>query len=341
MLGVDGFYQVVWLQQLLSDQSRLVWNNSIPPKARIFLWRAFNNHIPTAANLRHHHIPTTSICSLCSDRWGSTEHCLFFCPKVSSIWKASRFGNMVKKANGINIIDLAAAVWKEWGAAEFELWGIMLWQVWLFVCRLLHPDERTGEIPSEASCIALWEAYQAARPTYDPVDFMGVTLGDKNWRKPKRGRLRVDVDAHFNPSAGKFGVGVVVRNEYGELVAALAKPSQPSSNAMMAEIMAVIQGIQFCADFHFGPVEIFTDSVLVAKVMADQEEVKQLLPEVLSDLVRMACETFLVGISHLYRSANEAAHCLASYAACNSNLFCWTADFPDWLEEISSRDMLE
>ncbi|KAL6577631.1 hypothetical protein OROMI_009959 [Orobanche minor] len=199
---------------------------------------------------------------------------------------------MVKKANGINIIDLAAAVWKEWGAA------------------------------SEASCIALWEAYQAARPTYDPVDFMGVTLGDKNWRKPKRGRLRVDVDAHFNPSAGKFGVGVVVRNEYGELVAALAKPSQPSSNAMMAEIMAVIQ-------------------VLVAKVMADQEEVKQLLPEVLSDLVRMACETFLVGISHLYRSANEAAHCLASYAACNSNLFCWTADFPDWLEEIASRDMLE
>ncbi|KAL6550448.1 hypothetical protein OROMI_020936 [Orobanche minor] len=58
-LAAIGFYEA---PDNMSEPDRkswssLVWNVPIPTKARVFGWRAFNNLIPTVANLRSHHVP--------------------------------------------------------------------------------------------------------------------------------------------------------------------------------------------------------------------------------------------------------------------------------------------
>lgn len=121
----------------------------------MFLWRAFKNIIPTSANLKRHHVNTEGICLLCRDRWGSTEHSLLYCSKVVDIWKASRFWKVVKRAEGMELLDVAEAVFKEWGDVEYELWAGLLWQIWLYVCRLMHPDGERNEPPSEHLCVVM------------------------------------------------------------------------------------------------------------------------------------------------------------------------------------------
>lgn len=70
---------------------KFLWWLSIPPKVRIFWWRAFNNIIPTEQNLLAHHVPVTERCTMCQFNWDTSIHALFSCPKVKSCWKRTGF----------------------------------------------------------------------------------------------------------------------------------------------------------------------------------------------------------------------------------------------------------
>ncbi|KAL6550592.1 hypothetical protein OROMI_021080 [Orobanche minor] len=212
-LAAIGFYEA---PDNMSEADRkswssLVWNVPIPPKARVFGWRAFNNLIPTAANLRSHHVPVDGICSLCGDRWASTEHSLLFCPRIVSVWKASRFWRVLKCAKGLSLRDIAVAVRGEFGGDDHALWMTLLWQVWTFICRSPHSLTKEAGLISESSSSAL----QSPAPTMAKEDSLGIVLGDKKWRKPNWNTLRMDVDAYFDPIGHRFGVGVVVRDQDG------------------------------------------------------------------------------------------------------------------------------
>ncbi|KAL5573013.1 hypothetical protein UlMin_022610 [Ulmus minor] len=74
-----------------SSQTSTLWNFlwqlSIPPKVKIFWWRALHNIIPTSWNLKVHHVPADLKCSLCGSGIETTVHSLFLCPKMKLLWK--------------------------------------------------------------------------------------------------------------------------------------------------------------------------------------------------------------------------------------------------------------
>ncbi|KAL6569608.1 hypothetical protein OROMI_014122 [Orobanche minor] len=113
------------------------------------------------------------------------------------------------------------------------------------VCKRNHEaeGERTDICVREEDCMAMWEAYQQAKPTTLGAEVLGVRCGNRVWRRPPKGRFRVDVDAAFDRQRNMFGVGVIVRDCNGGVVAALAKRIKPTPNVMCAEVKAVINGI--------------------------------------------------------------------------------------------------
>ncbi|XP_057803589.1 uncharacterized protein LOC131018917 [Salvia miltiorrhiza] len=157
-------------------------------------------------------------------------------------------------------------------ADEYALWCMILHRIWCFVCELTHGKREDVQAPSVADCQAALEALQAAKTTFLVENLMGMQLGKKRWYPPRCGRYRCDVDALFDSQASVFGVGVVVRNSQGEVVFAAAKKTKPSSTPLLMEIMAVVAGIMWCIEYDFTPIEIFTDSMLAARVMACPEE---------------------------------------------------------------------
>lgn len=104
-------------------------------------------------------------------------------------------------------------------------------------------------------------------------------------------------------------------------------------------IMVVVHGIVFYIEHRFSPVEIYTDSFLAARVMADQEEEAQRLPEDICDILVRAWELMLIGVFYMYKSANKAAHNLAQMAFHCSQLRLWTTNFPSRLRNIVLDDI--
>lgn len=58
---------------------KLVWKLNVPPKVRVFWWRAMHNFLPSKQDLRRHVIPE-SHCEMCGDPVESLYHIVFLCP---------------------------------------------------------------------------------------------------------------------------------------------------------------------------------------------------------------------------------------------------------------------
>ncbi|XP_055959779.1 uncharacterized protein LOC130014847 [Mercurialis annua] len=79
--GYNSLRSVNWQQ---------LWNISIPPKVRLFLWRSLHNGLATGTNLSSR-VSLSSACCYC----GMEEtllHLLFDCPFVQRVWYLSGFG---------------------------------------------------------------------------------------------------------------------------------------------------------------------------------------------------------------------------------------------------------
>ena len=64
------------------------WIKLLPIKINVFLWRLFNNGLPTRMNLavRNIQVPSSS-CVFCSSDPEVEDHCFFRCSKLASLWK--------------------------------------------------------------------------------------------------------------------------------------------------------------------------------------------------------------------------------------------------------------
>ncbi|KAL5551944.1 hypothetical protein UlMin_002120 [Ulmus minor] len=53
------------------------WKLHIPPKIKIFIWKAYHDWIPTGANLANHGDPTSKICLLCNNAHETSAHAIW------------------------------------------------------------------------------------------------------------------------------------------------------------------------------------------------------------------------------------------------------------------------
>lgn len=63
-----------------------MWHLKIPPKIRIFSWRACMNALPTLQNLRRRGVNTDKLCPLCNESIKCTTHALLLCEKEKEVW---------------------------------------------------------------------------------------------------------------------------------------------------------------------------------------------------------------------------------------------------------------
>lgn len=54
-----------------------IWTLKVPQKIKHFVWKCFNNCIPTMVNLRNQYIEVDGICPVCSRQYETTDHVLF------------------------------------------------------------------------------------------------------------------------------------------------------------------------------------------------------------------------------------------------------------------------
>ncbi|XP_073298281.1 uncharacterized protein [Primulina huaijiensis] len=89
---------------------KLIWSLHIPPKVRIFMWRASHDIIPTSGNLRAHHVPTAD-CGLVLSKELLKEDFELFVMMSWAIWyEVCKINNSITRLQKELRIDWAVAL---------------------------------------------------------------------------------------------------------------------------------------------------------------------------------------------------------------------------------------
>jgi hypothetical protein len=69
-----------------TDVWRYLWNLQVPNPIKIFLWRAYNDILPTRKNLLRRRVIEDGKCPWCNLEEETTAHAIWYCPAAKDVW---------------------------------------------------------------------------------------------------------------------------------------------------------------------------------------------------------------------------------------------------------------
>uniref|UniRef100_A0A803PZ04 Reverse transcriptase domain-containing protein n=1 Tax=Cannabis sativa TaxID=3483 RepID=A0A803PZ04_CANSA len=272
----------------------LLWALRLPKKVKIFAWRFINDALPTAANLMHRKISTSSACSLYLCAWESVGHAIFCCTRAKAVWKISKcqvqmpnIGNL----KGFDIFSHLANVNKD---ADLERIICIMWCIW---------TERNKEI-------------HGSKPKFA--------------EPPGKDMYKLNIDAAIDSKGAIIGVGALIRTDAGDVVAGLSKVCKGCCSPKEMEALAMFYGLQWALMHNFPLNFIEIDSLLLSNALHCLSSTKCITPfyDLVEDINYLMSFFPRVKVSHVKRDANQAAHGLAKFALRLDKDMVWLGEIP-------------
>ncbi|XP_061993525.1 uncharacterized protein LOC133711410 [Rosa rugosa] len=154
------------------------------------------------------------------------------------------------------------------------------------------------------------------------------------WRNPPSGRLKVNVDGSYRPEFGDGGIGIVVRDDHGTCVAAMARyfPKVLSAFHMEAEpfkaglLLAIYQG--------WDGFELESDCSLMVAALNQNMEDRSDVGRIIDDCKSYLTSLHSIQITHVFREANGVAHRLAHLASSAYLDDVWLDEAPVIIQDV-------
>ena len=148
----------------------------------------------------------------------------------------------------------------------------------------------------------------------------------QNWKPPtgQLYKLNFDVTVFANGA----GIGVVIRNATGEVMAALSARGATVNDSEEAEAIACWSALEFAIDAGFSELIIEGDNATVMSAVSSSSPNWSRLGVIYDDVCCLAAGLRHVVFSCIRRSANSVAHSLARYANVLDGEVVWLEELP-------------
>lgn len=237
-----------------------LWRLNIPPKAKIFLWRAVWDIIPHNGNLFKKGITESSRCPRCGSH-ESTMHVFRDCSWVRKFW--SMAPPMLCKQKAPDIRHWVSEVMSEANPLNIDLLAMLLWQIWFARNELWFEKVYT----SREVC------YKRAKDGIIDYQKWNNIVRTKShrvqskWSKPDPGKVKINFDASINEQRECYGLGVIARDDKGCVLLAASKTLLPRISAEMAELKAADWVVQIARQQLWRNIVLEGDAYLVIEAL--------------------------------------------------------------------------
>lgn len=350
----DGRYSVksgYWLGRLgaLNDHSNAspgtsatlwskLWNLECPPKMRHFLWRACKGSLATNHERFRRHLTQSPLCNRCQREEETTCHALLDCEANKAVWDnhpgrlllstAPRtsfqelFSWLVDNASRDCLILIATAMWASWFARNKMIFEE-------------SPNKVVNAVVSFTNMVREYNDY--ASKVFIPCQLS--ILVPTHWSPPSPNWIKINVDAHI-PNGMDRGLGVVCRDDQGNLVAAGVRRVNATWSTAVSELAAAVYGVEVACRLGFTHIHLEGDNTTVFKNISKQPA--GLSPfYVLLDRLKYLLNSF-VGVRHsvVRRSGNTAAHMVARWNVGSFGDTVYIHPFPQTLVSLVTIDLI-
>lgn len=174
-------------------------------------------------------------CGAANDVWASSPLAIHKWPRVME-----------------NIHQLWEKITTNLQPTDVETAAIILRQIW--TRRIEHVFQGKIQSPERVNTAVLLDkneflsAQKLCLAVFPPVQ---LSRQLSRWKVSKRGWVKINWDAAVFEKKHMMGVGVVIRDDHGEVTACLSAPQTCFSHPIVAETRAPWKAFQFCKDLGF------------------------------------------------------------------------------------------
>ena len=164
---------------------------------------------------------------------------------------------------------------------------------------------------------------------------------NETWKPPPTTAYKLNFDAAIFADLDRNGVGAIIRNEQGQVMAAMIAAGPKVKSSDEAGLLACRRSMEFAVDAGFTKLIIEGDNVNVMQAISSLHINCSLLGYVVDDIRHLIHCLEWVRVSFTRRGGNKVAHALAQHAR-NSldNDVYWMEDSPPPAVEALIQDVL-
>ncbi|XP_059436227.1 uncharacterized protein LOC132169166 [Corylus avellana] len=284
---------------------KTLWRLTIPNAAKNFLWRACHDLLPTKDNLLRRKVVTEPWCPFCEKEPETVYHALWGCPAATDVWGSSRRIFQKCVIEGSNFMETAEYILERSGAAEFGI----------FTEEQTEEFNKANEVSHNRSVVENNER-------------------GKKWLAPPQGSHKINWDVAIDKLHERMGIGVVIRGENGQVIAAMSKTTLGLLEPTMGEALAAYHAV--CLGRNLGMQNIYLegDAKQVVEAINSQTSTWSRFGHLIDDTRGILRSFSSWRCNFVYRNANEAAHRLAKAAITDISDRIWRDTTPNCIRDI-------
>lgn len=204
-------------------------------------------------------------CPVCGEEPKSLLHALISCDFALSVWSLWQDCPMHSLLNAKDFAGLVHQFCSSSNAAHLEFFFAISWYIWYNRNLLTHNDNGLPPLQIWEMARRVVEDYQEAISVKFPVEQQ--TNG--GWVAPPPGFFKVNVDgASSLDGLGTSGVGMIIRDDGGRVVAALSKALPLHYPAAWTELFAMEQDVLLAQELSLSKVIFESDALSVIQAIS-------------------------------------------------------------------------
>ncbi|XP_042954618.1 uncharacterized protein LOC122291034 [Carya illinoinensis] len=229
----------------VSKTWRKMWSLQAPHATKSFLWRATKESLPTCLNLYNRKIVDSPLYPICSSAPESITHAIWSCSAAQDVWSMSSRRIQKQNVQSGPFLEVLKPMLENLSSHELTEVAVIaraLWNrrnLWLFE-QLFH----------------------------SPFQVISRT----EWTAPPPGFYKANWDAAVDKENSKIGVGVVVRDSSGMVIASVCSSIFLNPDHLLGEAVAALKASTLCFDIGLNQVMLEGDSSAVVQAVQRRDE---------------------------------------------------------------------
>ena len=177
---------------------------------------------------------------------------------------------------------------------------------------------------------------------YEEVNWLEQSLSIPRprvrWSPPPADWYKANFDAAFSIESGSTAIGVVFRDQAGQVIAALCQNLGQVQSVDMAEALAARRAVIFARELSLFNIIVEGDCLHVIQALQRPNPCNLLFGHIIDETKRMGQLLRGCRFQHVRREGNSLAHSLAKKAVLTADVEVWVEDLPEEVVDVFQSD---
>ena len=285
-----------------------IWKMKVPGKIKHFLWKACTNSLPSKENLLKRKIIQEADCPRCTGSSESVVHALWSCSCIKVVWN-SDFNWVIRcPSDSKSFSDVLQKIRAR--PALVPLFATTAWSIWFQRNKSRHDDH---PLPLH-SIAGFAKNYLCEFKELDSPKPLRRRTVSRKWCPPAAGLVKINFDGAWYNESEKAGLGVVIRNGEGLVLAAMFEQIVKPPSVELLELLAARRAISFAAEIGHVQVVCEGDSLSVVNSLRGNGMENSRGGHLIRDIKSQSNSFLSISFAHVGRQGNAVAHALAQRA---------------------------